>query len=288
MTRTYHFISGLPRSGSTLLSAILRQNPRFHAGMSSPLAPLLEGFISQMSAGTELSAMISDRQRESILSGLFDSFYGELQQPVVFDTSRRWTACLPALMRLFPQARVICTVRNVAWIMDSLERQYRQNPLENTQLFHNATERATVYSRVEALGAANRLVGLPWHALKEACYCEFAEQLLLVEYETLVERPHDVLTLIYEFLNEPVFSHDLNSVQFDSPEFDRQLGMAGLHRVHPRVAPRPRHSILPPDLFQTYSRLSFWHELNDAGVFRILPACHAASPHAGHDDRNVA
>ena len=32
----YHFISGLPRSGSTLLSAILLQNPRFHAGMSSP------------------------------------------------------------------------------------------------------------------------------------------------------------------------------------------------------------------------------------------------------------
>jgi len=33
-----HFISGLPRSGSTLLSAILRQNPRFYAGMTSPVA----------------------------------------------------------------------------------------------------------------------------------------------------------------------------------------------------------------------------------------------------------
>jgi hypothetical protein len=32
-----HFISGLPRSGSTLLAAILRQNPRFHP--SSPPNP---------------------------------------------------------------------------------------------------------------------------------------------------------------------------------------------------------------------------------------------------------
>jgi sulfotransferase len=32
-----HFISGLPRSGSTLLAALLRQNPRFEAGMSGPL-----------------------------------------------------------------------------------------------------------------------------------------------------------------------------------------------------------------------------------------------------------
>ena len=40
MQKVVHFISGLPRSGSTLLAAILRQNPRFHAGMSSPVASL--------------------------------------------------------------------------------------------------------------------------------------------------------------------------------------------------------------------------------------------------------
>jgi len=32
-----HFISGLPRSGSTLLAALLRQNPRFHAAMTIPV-----------------------------------------------------------------------------------------------------------------------------------------------------------------------------------------------------------------------------------------------------------
>ena len=31
-----HLISGLPRSGSTLLAALLRQNPRFEAGISGP------------------------------------------------------------------------------------------------------------------------------------------------------------------------------------------------------------------------------------------------------------
>jgi hypothetical protein len=34
-------ISGLPRSGSTLLAAILRQNPCFHASVSTPLADLV-------------------------------------------------------------------------------------------------------------------------------------------------------------------------------------------------------------------------------------------------------
>ena len=30
MEKTFHFIAGLPRSGSTLLANILAQNPRFH------------------------------------------------------------------------------------------------------------------------------------------------------------------------------------------------------------------------------------------------------------------
>jgi hypothetical protein len=40
MQNAFHFISGLPRSGSTLLAAILRQNPAFHAAMTSPVGAL--------------------------------------------------------------------------------------------------------------------------------------------------------------------------------------------------------------------------------------------------------
>jgi hypothetical protein len=46
--RVFHFISGLPRAGSTLTAAILRQNPRFHAGMSSPVASLFDHLIAQV------------------------------------------------------------------------------------------------------------------------------------------------------------------------------------------------------------------------------------------------
>ena len=37
----FHFISGLPRSGSTLLAGILRQNPRFHAHIESPVGRMV-------------------------------------------------------------------------------------------------------------------------------------------------------------------------------------------------------------------------------------------------------
>ncbi|MFB8794955.1 MAG: sulfotransferase [Microcoleus sp.] len=53
-----HFISGLPRSGSTLLAALLRQNPRFHAAMTSPVGGLVERMLSAMSEDNECSLFI--------------------------------------------------------------------------------------------------------------------------------------------------------------------------------------------------------------------------------------
>lgn len=268
--RRVHFISGLPRSGSTLTAAILRQNPRFHAGMSSPIAGLFDGLIAQVSAGTELSSMVSEEQRRRLLRGLFDSYYAGHAEPVIFDTNRAWTARLPALMEIFPDARVVCLVREVSWVMDSLERQFRNNPFEHTRLFNSAAERSTVYTRVEALAGANRLVGFPWRALREACYSDFAERVVIVEYDLLTQRPMEVFALLYEFLGEQPFEHDFSSVEFDAPEFDARLGLDGLHRVHPEVKPRPRGTILPPDLFERYSRLAFWRDLPQSKAFRIV------------------
>lgn len=257
----YHFISGLPRSGSTLLAAILRQNPRFHAGMSSPVGSLFSGLLGQVSAGSEWGPVVNTEQRRRLLRGLFDNYYTEQAgKPVVFDTNRLWCAKLPAILDLFPEAKVIACVRNVAWIMDSIERLYRANPYENTLLFNDDVERNTVYSRVDTLAQRNRLVGFSWSALKEAFYGEQAASLLLVDYELLAQAPNKVLPLIYRFLGEAPFEHDYAQVVYDAPEFDNNLGLAGLHRIRPQVSLERRATVLPPDLFAQYADMSFWQD----------------------------
>ncbi|MEM9970954.1 MAG: sulfotransferase [Pseudomonadota bacterium] len=277
MEREFHFISGLPRSGSTMTAAVLRQNPDFHAAMSGPIAGLFEGMIAQVSAGSEMASMVSYEQRRRLLKGLFENYYADLPQRVIFDTNRSWTAKFAAILTVFPNARVICLVRDVAWIMDSMERQYRKNPFEHTRIFANAQQRATVYSRLEALAGPNSLVGFPWNALREACYADYADRLMLVDYDLLVRRPKEVFDAIYDFIGVAPFEHDFTAVDYDAPEFDTQLGMEGLHRVHQTVAPRPRDTILPPDLFRRFGSMSFWRHLDDSKVARLVPTVPSAS-----------
>ncbi|WP_343031093.1 sulfotransferase [Roseospira navarrensis] len=260
---TRHFISGLPRSGSTLLAALLRQNPRFHASMSSGLHALVSANLQLMSAGSETSLLVQPEQRPRILRALFESYYeGVTDRPVIFDTNRAWSARLPLLADLFPRARVIACVRDVSWVLDSLERLIRRDPYENTLLFGTDGGGNTVYGRVETLTRPNRLVGYPWAALKEAFYGDQADRLLVVDYEYLCRAPEQVLRLVYGFLDEPWYDgHDVEHVTFDAPAFDEALGLRGLHQVRPRVSFEERRTILPPDLFRKYRDMDFWHDV---------------------------
>ena len=267
MERRFHFISGLPRSGSTLLAAILRQNPIFAAGITSPLCSLFTGAINIMAGDGQV--VVDDARRRRVLEGLFSSWAGE-QATVVFDTNRMWTARLAALLAVRPGAKVICTVRSVAAVMDSIERMIRTNPLLPARLF-SEDERANVYTRTEALSQRNRLVGSAWSALKEAYFGPDANSLLLVDYDYLVLAPAKTMSLIYDFLGEAPFEHDFEHLDFDEPAFDEELRMPGLHKVRSRVSLVARRSILPPDLIERFSAQNFWTGSAPTEANLILP-----------------
>jgi sulfotransferase len=269
--RRFHFISGLPRSGSTLLSGILLQNPRFHAGMTSPVGALCGAVLGQVSAGSEFAPVVGRDKRKALLRGLFDTYYDDIDKEVVFDTNRAWSAKLPLVRDLFPEAKVIACVRNVAWIMDSFERMYRANPYESTRLFGAAGARGTVYSRLEGLAQHDQTVGYAWSALREAFYGEHASSLLVVDYELLTRAPAKVLPLVYDFLGEPHFEHDFENVEYDAEEFDQQLGAPGLHRVKAQVKFTPRPTIIPPDLFEKFNQMSFWNDKSGSAANVIAP-----------------
>jgi len=272
MQNGIHFISGLPRSGSTLLAAILRQNPRFHAGMSSPVGSLFMAMQGAMSRRNEAAVFIDEDQKQELLKGVFDNYYHAIHRTkLVFDTNRAWCSKLPTLARLYPQAKVICCVRHVPWVMDSIERIIRENAFELSGIFgFEATN--TVYTRVNRLALSDGLVGFAIDALREAFWGEHADRLILIGYEALARRPEDTLRQLYSFLGEPWFDHDFNDVEYEADEFDLALGTPNLHKVRRKVEWIERATVLPPELFDRFVNDAFWTvpELNTRNVRVVL------------------
>ncbi|MGV0991155.1 MAG: sulfotransferase family protein [Mycobacterium sp.] len=252
-----HFISGLPRSGSTLLAALLRQNPRFEANMSGPMAGLFGALLDQMSAHNEFSVFIDDVKRERILHGLFDNFYADSPAEVIFDTNRAWCAWMPALARLFPDAKIIACVRDVSWVVDSIEKLVQRNVFSPSSIF-NYTTSGTVYTRANAVVAADGMVGVAYDALKQACYGPQRDRLLLVQYESLTADPAGTMRAIHEFIGEPYFAYDFEHTDYDVTDFDERAGTPGLHTVRSVVKYEPRETVLPPELFARFANDAFW------------------------------
>jgi sulfotransferase len=273
MPTQYHFISGLPRSGSTLLSAILRQNPRFSVALASPVVSMIEA-IQPYTSGGEYSLFFNDATRTDMFHGLFDSFYKQTiaklpDNPVVFDSNRFWTGYAPLVAHLYPSARIICCVRDIGWIIDSFEKLLAKNPLQLTRIFGNGPRNSVLARSENMMNPENGLIGLPYYKFNEAWFGEQARRLIVVPYNNLVKEPKRTLQRLYAELGESQFEHDLHHVEFDDvSEYDAYIGMPGLHTVRKKVEFQERAPILPPEIFFKYATAQFWDkpELNTRSV----------------------
>ncbi|MDH7637775.1 sulfotransferase family protein [Sphingomonas oryzagri] len=268
MPQTFHFIAGLPRSGSTLLSALLRQNPRCHASVTSPLYAMVDRMVDAMGAERKYSSFFDDGKRARVLRGLFENYYEDSPADLIFDTNRMWTANAPMLAQLFPQARIICCVRDVFRIIDSFERILRANPLQYNSLFNYKNE-PSIYGRVQIMmNARDGVIGGPHSALRSLWFTEFAKRLIVVRYESLTKAPEATLARLYDLIGEPRFAHDPATVEADETEYDLRIGLPGLHRVRKGVTPAEKPLSIPPDIYHNYATSNFWdgREENIHGV----------------------
>ncbi len=220
---------------------------------------LCGNLLHSMSGATEFASFFSDKRRHDIVQGVLRSYYADTPGgSVVFDTNRTWTALLPLVSDLYPHAKVICCVRQVGWIIDSIERLTRRNAVQPSKLF-NYRAGGSVYSRVETLMNPEKgLIGLAWSSMREAWFSELAGRLVVVDYERLATEPAGVMERLYAAIGEPSFQHDFENIVFDEAEYDADLGLPGLHRVRQRVSHETRTACIPPDLFAKYADVNFW------------------------------
>lgn len=254
--KKYHFISGLPRSGSTLLSSILKQNPRFHASITDPLATLVKGVLETCQHGPGMKSEVPIERRKNLLYSLFEGYYKEVDSEVCFNTNRAWTVITPLLKELFPDSKIICCVRDIKWILDSFELAARKNPLSTNTVFEGDNNR-NVYTRMDSLMSSGGILEFPYTSLKQAITSEEQNMIMLVEYEQLCKNPEGMLKAIYNFIDEPYYKHDFDNVDGAWDEYDMDIGIP-LHKVKRKVEWKPRQTILPPDIINKYSNMEVW------------------------------
>ena len=255
----YHFISGLPRSGSTVLSALLGQNPQVAAGMSTGLAEMFRSVL-EMANLSQFAGQVSVVTCQRLLRSLVEAYHHSEDggRQIVFDTSRGWCNLIGPLCEVFPKARIICCVRSPAWVLDSIEQIVQRNPFVVPALFGSSSWH-NVYRRASVVMTSSGMVGASLQAFCQAYFGPYRDRLIVIPYESLTGRAAEVFSRLYSILELEPFQHDFENFEYDAPLFDEQMGMPGLHHVRGPLKKSDRRTILPRDLFEQYDN-TFWND----------------------------
>ena len=258
--KDYYFISGLPRSGSTLLSAILKQNSKFYADIASPLQGIVTNTINFMT-GSESNLNITEERRKDIILSLFDGYYSFIEKPVIFDSSRGWTKNTALLQELFPNTKILCCVRDIVWIINSFEIINNKSPFYTNTLVKEELS-GNVFSRSDGMMDNNGgVIAGPWILLQEG-FALNPEMIYFVEYDNLCKNPENEMRNIYKFLEQPYYSHDFDNVEYSNHNFDMSCNLKDLHTVRKKVEYKEQKKVLPKEVWEKYRSMNmeFWRK----------------------------
>lgn len=253
--KQYHFITGLPRSGSTLLTSILNQNPKFSSNITDPLANLVRGVIDSSQDSPGMKTLVPVERRKNLVRHLFEGFYEDVDKEVIFNTNRAWTLLSGPIHDLFPKSKFIVCVRDINWVLDSFELAHRRNPFSSNTVTGGLE--GTVYSRIDMLMEEKGIVGFPYIGIKQAITGPEKHLMFILEYDQLVKNPEPTMKALYNFIGEPYYRHDFNNVEASWDEYDAEIGIK-LHDVRKKVEYKPRNFILPPDILNKYANMEVW------------------------------
>jgi len=264
--RQYFFMSRLPRSGSTLLGALLNQHPELHCGAISPVLEIMYHTEQYFKTSEQYNAYPKPDQAHKIVSSVIDNFYSDIEKPYIVDKSRAWPNNVERITQyITPNVKIICPVRSVVNILASFIALIHRNPDEVSYIDKELINKGVSINdvnRCRYLMSSDGIIDQSLYAFSQGFAKGKESNLLLVEYEDLVSNTQQTMDRIYAWLAIPSHQHDLENIDNKYREDDAVYDLKDMHEVRPKVektARRPEE-ILSADIIEQYKGLDFWRK----------------------------
>jgi sulfotransferase len=222
-------VSGLPRTGSTLLSAILSQNADVHAEGNSAVCQLMWDMQQscENAASEQLHANNRQATQDDLVRAIPAIYYKNTTATHIVDKCRSWT--LPANMEMLrryitDKPKVIVLTRPIDEIVQSFVRLRKDNgwtgDLESDLWIPDSEPIMRSLNGVK-------------HAQANT-----TGEFLFIEYAQLVDDTAAVIDSIYEFCEWEPFVHSFTGIENKHQENDLVYGLLGQHQIRSEIGRR--------------------------------------------------
>jgi sulfotransferase len=268
-----YYMSGLPRSGSTLISSILNQNKNIYASSNSSIVPLAATVESSIIMSESYNAYPRPKVVKKTVAGVIENFYSDRKEEYIIDKSRLVT--IPEHFRCVQRnfdykPKVIIPVRNVTDVLASFLKLVYRTPSDQENFIDKdiaTLNDINLYlskddTRVEHLMKPKGMIDNQLYGIAFMLQPEFRKYAHFIEYDNLVSDTRGEIEKLYSFLEIEPFEHDYNNIKNVTPENDKVYGVVNMHTVRKTISPSTTDAkaILSEYAYNKYSNLEFWRE----------------------------
>lgn len=264
------FMAGLPRSGSTLISSILNQNPEVYSSTSSPMSSLIFNIERSILASEPYKSFPKPKSIPKMLQGTLQGYYSDVDASYIIDKSRDWALphIFETVLRNFDeQPKIIMPVRNIHNILASFinlelkninKKSFIDEEIEQFQQMNIYRDINDV--RCDFLMRPKGLIDNCLYSIAFSMMPQNKKYFHIIEYDDLIKNPKRSIDLIYDFLNIDKFDHDFLNIVNAEKENDDIYGYKGMHDVRQEISDQSINpeNILSKYIIDKYSGLEFW------------------------------
>lgn len=266
--KKFFFMAGLPRSGGTLLSSILNQNPEIYVSPQSTLPNTLGSTYNQYQS-KENKDYDQFQNLYNVMETIIPTFYSGNSEKYIIDRNFSWLDPHPYIIlenHLKNEIKVVCPVRDILGIFASWNRlcEKDKNNLYDKEILKNYKDKRPIADRradhfFNVGSSAKSGLEDSLKNLKRVLYPEFKDKIMLVEYDDLTLNTEDTISNIYNFLGIEKFAHNYSQIS-TSDKYTDHWGIKDHHKVKPTIQ-REEYDyskIFSKDTIKKYSGLEFW------------------------------
>jgi sulfotransferase len=242
--KEYYFLSGLPRSGNTLLGAILNQNPYLNLTANTILTDVI--YQLHLLKDCEIYKNFPDEQSlNNVIKNVFNNYYKNWKVKFIINRGLWGTpANLKLLKSIIKKPKFIILYRPV---------------LECLSSFIKIEKPINVETRCHDLMENEGMIGKSLWSVKNII--KEKEDYIIINYLDLVNKPLDQINKIYKFLNIDNFNHTFkkfNEFSTNNIKYDDSVLNAPLHKIRTDKVQLNKYNIedyLPSNIIKQYSNL---------------------------------
>ena len=251
------FLIAQPRSGNTLFTSIMNQNPEIACTPNSITLEIMKDLF--LLKQTDVFQNYPDHKSlDNVLDVVYDTYYKDWPQPIIIDRGPVMTKGNFALMQKhFKQPfKCIVLLRDVLDVLASYMKWYTENPdaFPNKYNLKNDEEKLSMVMNKDGAVAKDLEAIKNSYNYKDICH--------YIKYDDMVANPEKTFIDLYQFLGIKPFKHifqDLKQVEVNGMKYDDTIVGKNMHNIRSVVekVPNPYIDKIPERIRQKYGHIRF-------------------------------